>query len=56
MTTTDRYALIAGNGQFPLLVLQEAQKQGVNMVVLALREGSVQLRQRQHGIERLPSS
>jgi hypothetical protein len=38
MTTTDRYALIAGNGQFPLLVLKEAQKQGVDMVVLALRE------------------
>jgi len=35
---TDRYALIAGNGQFPLLVLQEARKQGVDMVVLALRE------------------
>jgi hypothetical protein len=36
--TADRYALIAGNGQFPLLVLQEAQKLGVDMVVLALRE------------------
>ncbi|HXE76027.1 MAG TPA: UDP-2,3-diacylglucosamine diphosphatase LpxI [Candidatus Xenobia bacterium] len=38
MTGAGRYALIAGNGQFPLLVLREAQKQGVNMVVLALRE------------------
>ncbi len=38
MSTADRYALIAGNGQFPLLVLQEAKKQGVIMVVLALRE------------------
>jgi DUF1009 family protein len=34
----ERYALIAGNGQFPLLVLREARRQGVDMVVLALRE------------------
>ena len=34
----ERYALIAGNGQFPLLVLKEARQQGVDMVVLALRE------------------
>ena len=34
----ERYALIAGNGQFPLLVLKEARRQGVDMVVLALRE------------------
>jgi DUF1009 family protein len=34
----ERYALIAGNGQFPLLVLQEARRQGVDMVVLALKE------------------
>ncbi len=34
----ERYALIAGNGQFPLLVLQEARRRGVDMVVLALRE------------------
>jgi DUF1009 family protein len=34
----DRYALIAGNGQFPLLVLREALRQGVDMVVLALKE------------------
>jgi DUF1009 family protein len=34
----ERYALIAGKGQFPLLVLQEARRQGVDMVVLALRE------------------
>ena len=38
MTGGERYALIAGNGQFPLLVLQEARRQGVPMVVLALRE------------------
>src|SRR3990170_973106 len=35
---SERYALIAGNGQFPLLVLREARRQGVDMVVLALRE------------------
>ncbi|OFV80026.1 MAG: hypothetical protein A3B65_05500 [Acidobacteria bacterium RIFCSPHIGHO2_02_FULL_67_57] len=34
----ERYALIAGNGQFPLLVLKEARRQGVDMVVLAIRE------------------
>ena len=34
----ERYALIAGNGQFPLLVLKEARQQGFDMVVLALRE------------------
>jgi len=34
----DRYALIAGSGQFPLLVLREALKQGVEMVVLAIQE------------------
>lgn len=34
----ERYALIAGNGQFPLLVLEEALRQGEEMVVLAIRE------------------
>ena len=38
MTSADRYALIAGNGQFPLLVLESALKQGADMVVLAIRE------------------
>jgi len=38
VTPTDRYALIAGNGQFPLLVLESALKQGADMVVLAIRE------------------
>ncbi|MFQ5663397.1 MAG: LpxI family protein [Terriglobia bacterium] len=38
MTSGERYALIAGNGQFPLLVLEEARRQGVDMVVLAIRE------------------
>ena len=35
---SERYALIAGNGQFPLLVLQEARRQGLEMTVLAIRE------------------
>jgi hypothetical protein len=34
----ERYALIAGNGQFPLLVLKEARRQCVDVVVLAIRE------------------
>lgn len=34
----DRYALIAGNGEFPLLVLEEATRRGVKMVVLAIEE------------------
>jgi len=38
VTSADRYALIAGNGQFPLLVLESALKQGADMVVLAIRE------------------
>lgn len=38
MTSAERYALIAGNGQFPLLVLESALKQGADMVVLAIRE------------------
>lgn len=35
---TDRYALIAGNGKFPFLVLEAARNRGLDMVVLALRE------------------
>ncbi len=38
MSVGERYALIAGNGQFPLLVLEQAQRQGVEMVVVAIRE------------------
>jgi DUF1009 family protein len=38
VTTAGRYALIAGNGQFPLLVLESALQQGTDMVVLAIRE------------------
>jgi DUF1009 family protein len=33
-----RYGLIAGNGQFPLLILDAARNQGIDMVVAAIRE------------------
>ena len=33
-----RYGLIAGNGQFPLLVLEAARCRGIEMVVAAIRE------------------
>jgi len=33
-----RYGLIAGNGQFPFLVLEGARRQGVDMVVAAIQE------------------
>lgn len=33
-----RWALIAGNGRFPFLVLEGARSQGIEMVVLALKE------------------
>jgi DUF1009 family protein len=35
---TDRWALIAGNGRFPFLVLEGARSQGIDMAVIALRE------------------
>ncbi len=35
---TDRWGLIAGNGQFPFLVLEGARSQGIEMVVIAIRE------------------
>jgi DUF1009 family protein len=35
---TTRWALIAGNGQFPFLVLEGARSQGIEMAVLALKE------------------
>lgn len=38
MSSTDRYALIAGNGEFPLLVLEEATRRGVDLIVLAIQE------------------
>ena len=34
----DRWALIAGNGKFPFLVLDAARSQGIEMAVLAIRE------------------
>jgi DUF1009 family protein len=34
----DRWALIAGNGKFPFLVLEGARSQGIEMAVIALRE------------------
>lgn len=33
-----RYALIAGNGEFPLRVLEQARRRGVEMLVLGIRE------------------
>ncbi len=33
-----KYGLIAGNGRFPLLVLEGAREQGVDMVVAAIKE------------------
>ena len=36
--TTSRYGLIAGNGQFPFLVLEAARSRGIEMVVAAIRE------------------
>ncbi|MFQ5817744.1 MAG: LpxI family protein [Terriglobia bacterium] len=38
MSAEARYALIAGNGEFPLRVLEQARRQGIEMVVLAIRE------------------
>jgi UDP-2,3-diacylglucosamine hydrolase len=34
----DRFGLIAGNGKFPFLVLEAARSQGIEMVVVAIRE------------------
>lgn len=36
--TAPRYGLIAGNGQFPLLVLDAARSRGIEMIVAAIRE------------------
>lgn len=38
MSTQPRYALIAGNGEFPLHVLQRARNRGVDMVAIGIRE------------------
>jgi len=35
---TSRWGLIAGNGQFPFLVLEGARSQGIEMAVIAVRE------------------
>jgi DUF1009 family protein len=37
-----RWGLIAGNGQFPFLVLEAARSQGIEMAVIALREEASQ--------------
>lgn len=34
----DRYAIIAGNGRFPFLVLEEARREGIDPVVVAIKE------------------
>jgi DUF1009 family protein len=36
--SSDRWALLAGNGRFPFLVLDAARSQGIEMVVVALKE------------------
>lgn len=36
--TSSRYAIIAGNGRFPFLVLDGAREQGIEPVVFAIRE------------------
>ncbi len=39
MTThTDKYGLVAGNGQFPFLVLESARRQHIDVVVAAIKE------------------
>jgi DUF1009 family protein len=34
----DRYAIIAGNGRFPFLVLEEARREGIEPLVVAIQE------------------
>lgn len=36
--TAERWALIAGNGRFPFLVLDAARSRGIEMVVIAIKE------------------
>lgn len=38
MASSNRFGLIAGNGQFPFLVLEAARSQGIDMVVVAIKE------------------
>ncbi|MBN1567310.1 MAG: UDP-2,3-diacylglucosamine diphosphatase LpxI [Acidobacteria bacterium] len=35
---SEKYGLIAGNGRFPFLVLQSARRQGIDVVVAAIKE------------------
>lgn len=35
---TEKYGLIAGNGSFPMMVLESAREQGVEMIVAAIQE------------------
>jgi hypothetical protein len=37
-SSTERWALLAGNGRFPFLVLEAARSRGIEMVVIALQE------------------
>ena len=34
----DRYAIIAGNGHFPFLVLEAARDQGIDPLVVGIKE------------------
>ena len=36
--SSDRYAIIAGNGRFPFLVLEAALEQGLDPLVVAIKE------------------
>ncbi|MGH9703127.1 MAG: LpxI family protein, partial [Candidatus Acidiferrales bacterium] len=38
LSAGERWGLIAGNGKFPFLVLEGARSQGIEMVVIAIRE------------------
>lgn len=38
MASSSKYGLIAGNGKFPFLVLEAARSQGIDMVVVAIKE------------------
>jgi UDP-2,3-diacylglucosamine hydrolase len=38
VVSSSRYGLIAGNGKFPFLVLEAARSQGIDMVVVAIKE------------------
>ncbi len=38
MTDPEKYGLIAGNGRFPFMVAESARRQGIDMVVAAIKE------------------